>query len=223
MTRQNTPILRRVAVTLAVGAAVTAAAHLLDPWAVAHLTDRTLQHAWWYKPLRWLGDGRTWAVVGFVLLAIEFKIGRLWRTGSPKLPVPGTALLALSVGIGGLAAEALKPLIGRKRPEDVTGGGAGYEFWSWSKRIPWSDCGIPSSHTAVVFSAAAALWFIDKRLGVLVGLLGCGTALTRIVNANHYFSDTVAGAVLGIAAGQVAAWLLRDKGSGVATATLRPE
>lgn len=224
MTRQSAAFRRRLLITLAVGAAVTAAAHLLDPWAVEHLTDRSLQRVWWYKPLRWLGDARPWIVVCTVIGVLEWRFGRLWRGGSPKLRLPATALLPLSVLIGGVAAEGLKPLIGRKRPEDVTG--TGYEFWSWAKRIPWSDCGIPSSHTAVVFSAAAALWFINRRLGILVGVLGCGTALTRIVNANHYVSDTVAGAVLGIAAGQVAAWLLRDKGSmgqGVTTATLRSE
>jgi membrane-associated phospholipid phosphatase len=215
---------RRLLLTLIIGAVLVAAAHGADRWCVEHLTDRALHGSWWYRPLRWLGDARTWVVAGLVLGIIEWKLGRLWRGGSTKLPVPAATLLAASVALGGLAAEVLKPLIGRKRPEDVAG--AAYEFWSWGKRIPWSDCGIPSSHTGVVFGAAAAFWFIDKRLGVLVGLLGCGTALTRIVNANHYLSDTVAGAVLGIAAGQVAAWILRDKGArdtGGAAATLRPE
>lgn len=214
-------LLRRLLVTLALGGALVAAAHAGDRWAVEHLTDRTLVHAWWYRPLRWLGDARTWAAVTVVLMLVEWKLGRLWRGASTRLTAPAATLLPLSVAIGGVAAEGLKPLIGRKRPEDVPG--TAYEFWSWSKRIPWSDCGIPSSHTAVVFGAAGALWFIDRRLGVLVGLLGCGTALTRIVNANHYLSDTVAGAVLGIMAGQAGAWLLRDKGAGGGVATLRTE
>lgn len=56
----------------------------------------------------------------------------------------------------------------------------------------------PSGHSAVVFSAATVL---DRRYGGMVGWAAYGAAAfaaeARVADAHHYFSDVVAGAIIG--------------------------
>lgn len=98
--------------------------------------------------------------------------------------------------LGTLSSLAFKTLIGRQRP---------YETASRSQFGQGSDS-FPSGHTTAVFAAAQV--FADEmpreqwgwRL-LAYGLAGA-TAYARMDSNAHWFSDTVAGAALGIATGR---------------------
>lgn len=208
--RPAKPVWKRVLPALVAAAAVIGLGFALDRWAFEHLIDLKMRQKDWYQQLRQLGSVIPWLMVAACMGLTEFErarrglaAGRPW----PSCRHSRGTLLALSVLAGGALAEALKLVFGRLRPEDA---GIDYAYWPIADRIAkWSDCGIPSSHTAVAFAAAAALWVDSRLAGLLVALLACGTGWTRVVNANHYLSDVAAGAVVGVVAAQLVAWLLR--------------
>jgi membrane-associated phospholipid phosphatase len=126
-------------------------------------------------------------------------------------------LIPASVLAAGVAAELLKPLIGRTRPEDAikpAGSELVYAFMPWSQRLgDWSDLGIPSSHGAVSFAAACAIATLYPRTLIVTVPLAIGTCFTRVVNDNHYLSDTLAGAAIGALCALACARLLPPRGA----------
>jgi membrane-associated phospholipid phosphatase len=163
----------------------------------------------WYQVLRQLGSFVPWALVAGVLLLAT--LGR--REGlAPSRARACAALLLLSVALAGALAELSKPLIGRMRPEDTAGA---YQFMPWAKRLgEWSDLGIASSHGAVSFAAACAIGWCYPRTLLITIPLAMGTCFTRVVNANHFLSDTVAGAAIGaLCAWACGRWLSRKVAS----------
>jgi membrane-associated phospholipid phosphatase len=169
----------------------------------------------WYQLLRQVGSGLMWAVVaGAWWLAGLGVRARVDLPRPERLPVA----MVLAVAMAGVAAELLKPLIGRMRPEDtdmlldeglwrVAPGGDdwGYAWMPWAQRLKdWSDLGVPSSHAAVAFAGVMVIVLWRPASGLVLIPLACGTAWTRILNANHFLSDTVVGAGLGIVGAMLA-------------------
>ena len=108
-------------------------------------------------------------------------------TGSPG--VTQTAKdLAVALTLTSGAVWALKYTTQRERPD----GSNHYSF--------------PSGHTAVAFAAASV---IDKRYGGAAGWAAYGAAAlageARVADNHHYFSDVVAGAVIGTVIGRLVA------------------
>ena len=157
-----------------------AVAHLLDGWGV-RMHDAGARDHDWHRLLRVFGAIMTWFVVG----------GMLWRQdGHGRRAWP----LVLSAGLSGLIAEVLKMVIRRGRP------GADFEGYvllpfegAW-----WNtaDLGMPSSHAAVAFGAAFALWRLFPRIGVIGMGLAVGCAATRVIDRAHFISDVIAAAGL---------------------------
>lgn len=183
---------------LLAGIALTLLAHALDRWAfdasasyVQGLKKPVALYDW-YQVLRQLGSFLPWVLVAGVLALST--VGR--REGLSPSPARACAgLLLASVALAGVVAELSKPLIGRMRPEDTAGA---YQFMPWSQRLgEWSDLGIASSHGAVSFAAACAIGWCYPRTLLITIPLAMGTCFTRVVNANHFLSDTVAGAAIG--------------------------
>ena len=109
-----------------------------------------------------------------------------------------------------LSATAFKAIAGRKRP---------------NKTLSHSDFGsggdsFPSGHTTAVFAAAQV--FADRLpreefgLRVVAYTLAAGTAYLRLKDNVHWFSDTVAGAALGMASGRFVSGRDRDPDARVA-------
>ncbi|WP_405585482.1 phosphatase PAP2 family protein [Streptomyces sp. NBC_01190] len=63
------------------------------------------------------------------------------------------------------------------------------------------DWSFPSNHTIVAFTAAAALWATDRRLGRIGAVAAVAMGLSRIFVGVHYPHDVLAAAVLGVALG----------------------
>jgi membrane-associated phospholipid phosphatase len=128
-----------------------------------------------------------------VLLAGGFALGELGRNPSrAHLGMDMAESAALSL----LSSTALKIIAGRERPFET----ASHE------RFRRGGDGFPSAHTAAAFAAAQV--FAERmpreqwgwRL-LAYGLAGA-TAYARLDSNVHWFSDTVAGAALGIATGR---------------------
>ena len=120
---------------------------------------------------------------GFVQFAASgavYAIGR--ATGSVRTQQVGSALLEAQ-SVGGLITQGLKYSVDRKRPD-----GGRYSF--------------PSGHSASVFATAEVL---RRHFGWKVGLAAYAgaayVATSRLSERQHYLSDVVFGAAVGIAAG----------------------
>lgn len=131
-----------------------------------------------------LGDyGILWIVIGLTLL--------FWQKTRPA----GIAML-FSLAIGALVGNViLKNLFTRPRPFVISGlplliaPPSGYSF--------------PSGHTLASFAGSQAIFLYNKKWGLLGFLVAAIIGFSRLYLHVHFFTDVLAGALLGIAAGFV--------------------
>ncbi len=169
-------------------------AHLLDGWAYAHLAFPKFGNTDLGRLLRIQGFFPTWI----------FPAAALVMTDWPRRAVEGAwaawrrgVLLLGAAAAGGLAAEAVKIVVRRERPNATDGA---YLFRDWSDRMfSTSGLGMASSHAGVAFGALAMLALLFPRGRPVWFLLAAGCALSRVAASAHFLSDVTAGAVLGIA------------------------
>jgi len=128
-------------------------------------------------------------VVGPVIL-VGYVAGR--ALGRPAL-AGASARVGISVAAAGVAAGALKLAVGRVRPVDSGAESDPYQPFS-------GHASFPSGHAALAFAAATALdretpagWvpWVAYPLAALVGW-------SRVRDDQHWTSDVVAGAALGV-------------------------
>lgn len=158
-------------------------AHLLDPLAWQHLRLPSVYDKDWGRLLRVMGFLPVW-----LLVALAYWL----QQRDPEPRRAHTRLLVLAPVIGGIAAELLKLLLRRLRPDaDVFG----YAFRAFSDD-PFSNrgMGLPSSHALVAFAGAFALGRVFPRARWIFWILAGGCGLTRVMATAHYLSDTVAAA-----------------------------
>jgi membrane-associated phospholipid phosphatase len=188
---------RLAAIVVAVGAFVAAMA--LDGWAYRVLVVPDVYDHDWGRMLRVAGFLPTWAVVSVALL--------LSQRGAGPTPVRSrwrAFLPLIAATLGGIAAEVLKLLLRRERP-DVNAGA--YVFRGWGDHaLSTSGLALPSSHALVAFAAAAMLARLYPRARWLWFALAAGCALTRVMAHAHFLSDVTLSALIGWA---VAALLWR--------------
>ncbi len=94
----------------------------------------------------------------------------------------------------------LKPVFGRLRPLEFI------EGYTIIFPIP-ETYSFPSSPVGVAFAYTAVLWNSVKMLRVPLVLLSSLIALAEVYVYFSYFSDVIAGALIGIACGIVTVWL----------------
>lgn len=92
----------------------------------------------------------------------------------------------------------LKNLFHRVRPFDYDGW-PNFIYPDIIKRP--SSYSFPSGHTSSSFAAAAAIMITNKKIGVPALIFAAVMGFSRIYLFVHYFSDVLAGAVLGVAYG----------------------
>jgi hypothetical protein len=126
----------------------------------------------------YLGTGLPGVALGATLWGIGYFASLPYETHAGQAHLE--ALLAT-----GLLSAALKGTIQRPRPNDSDN----YSF--------------PSSHSSTVFASATALYeFYGWKVGIPAFALGTLTAISRLSVNEHWLSDTVSGAVIGIWMGQ---------------------
>jgi membrane-associated phospholipid phosphatase len=173
----------------------------------AFYVDRNVQE--WRHEHRWknitllsrnVTHGTDWPVhivVGSVFAALA------WWRGSKKWTRVALAMIA-ACALAGISTYALKISTGRVRPsvkiEKVWGG----------PTVRQNFHSFPSGHTAASFGFFSILFFVNRRLWLLLLPVPLFVAFTRIFLGAHYFSDVVGAALLGIlCAAIVAQFLLR--------------
>jgi len=184
---------------LAISAVVVVLAHLLDRWAFHHVVVRDVYNHDWGRMLRVVGYYPTW-VLAALALALHDWVPRTragWRAAMRR-----GGVLFWSPAVAGIAAEAVKLVVRRERPNMTDGL---YVFRALADR-PFSSkgFGLPSSHTAVAFGAAAALARLFPRARPVWYGIAVGCALTRVGSGAHFLSDVVVGALIG----WLSAWMI---------------
>ena len=172
-----------------IAVAVVALSMLADGWVAHHVRYGRVYETDWGRMLRNFGYLPFWLLAA-IALALEDRDSREWWRRA--------ALLAAAPTLAGIVGELLKILVRRQRPPDD---GSGYAFRAFSDH-PFSSRGIgfPSSHAVVAFGAAAMLSRLFPRARVVWYAAAVGCSISRLLAHAHYFSDVVAGAVIGIAA-----------------------
>ncbi len=189
----------------ALAGVLLALAHLADAWAYENLLtwdEDRLGRRDWYRLGRVMGYLPTWVLLGAGLVLVDLvRVRRmppaLPATGlkTPRELRVGAARLVLGATISGGFAEVLKLVIGRERPGPAW---EGYVFRPLFDGFrDGSNLGMPSSHAAVAFGAAWALRRAFPGCGWVVIPLASWCAVGRMQAGDHYFSDVMAGAMVG--------------------------
>ena len=188
---------------IALGVVIVAAAHFADEIVWRELRDPRVNERDWGRFLRSVGYLPLWIALAAALwLHDRPGTGWGWRGG----------LLLAAPAASGIAAELLKLLVRRLRPDEAT---FGYVFRAFSQD-PFSTrgLGMPSSHVLVAFGGATALARLFPKTWPVGYILAAGCALTRVLTTQHYLSDVVAAAALGWLVGDATSrWMLgrRDR------------
>ena len=190
--RFQRPSLRRALIPLGIGAVVTAGVWLLADRPVLAWAEG-VQSEWTESAIRIVnrfgGGVNPGLIVLFFLFAGVCYRERRWVAHAVAMGIAGIG--------AGLAAQIVKHLVGRARPE-LWLGPAHY--------APGSSTSFPSGHTVGAFALAGVLMFASKSwpLRVIAFLLAAAVGLSRILAFRHWASDVTASAVLGL----VAAWVV---------------
>lgn len=146
----------------------------------------------WYWTFRVLGSFWPW-----LILAAIFVLADSAASKRPAYYLRRATLLLLSAASSGLAAELLKRVIGRLRPDAADGWNAFKPFLRGF--VDPSNLGFPSSHAATAFGAAFALAFMHPRTAPVVLAAAVGCAVTRLATGAHFFSDVYAALLISYA------------------------
>jgi membrane-associated phospholipid phosphatase len=183
----------------AVGAAAIVLAHVLDPLMFRYLRIDGVYDGDLGRMLRVMGFVPLWLGAGAALALHE-------RTPLRRLFRARAGLLMAAATLGGAVAELLKLLARRLRPGEL----GEYVFRPFTERpLSTGGLGMPSSHAAVAFAAAALLSRVFPRAWIVWWALAWGCGLSRVAAGAHFFSDIVVAAVAGWA---VAAGVWRWRG-----------
>lgn len=112
---------------------------------------------------------------------------------------------ASAILVATIVVQPVKYVVGRARPyqdEDLSGD----DFNSFSGWVSF-----PSGHTATAFALATSLGDASGNIFAQIGLytLATGTAYGRIGSSNHWLSDVLAGAGIGILSAKFASGRIR--------------
>jgi membrane-associated phospholipid phosphatase len=139
-----------------------------------------------------------WAKVGTVgvgVVTVGVVAGGL-ISHNDKVTRAGLRVL-FSAGLGAAAAQGIKLVVGRERPLENAS--------AWDFDPPKVDAAFPSGHTTAAFAMAASLSDDIHRPWATVALYGAatGVAVSRVYQQEHWVSDVVGGAALGIASAKL--------------------
>jgi membrane-associated phospholipid phosphatase len=109
--------------------------------------------------------------------------------------------LVASVALSAIVEQTIKVSLGRSRPNEGLGAFSFNPFTSRKDSTGLTARGsMPSGHVTAAFAVATSLADDIHNTPVSIALytLASGTAFSRVYDNRHWFSDTVAGAILGI-------------------------
>lgn len=159
-----------------------------------------------YRLLRVAGYVPAW-----IMLGVAVWLGR--SRHDPRAPRVGLALVLSAIASGAMA-EIVKMFVGRMRPgREADWSLAWYDFRTPLRGfVETSNLGLPSSHAAVAFGGAFAVWLLFPRAGWVALAWAAGCGLTRVRADAHWASDVALGAIVGLVAARLVVWLLGVRG-----------
>jgi lipid A 4'-phosphatase len=213
---------------LAAGALVLAEAIAII-WVDRAIADFFHDHAAALQPffdiVQRFGLGFPYLVISalaFAVLRWSGRLARLQRWDEAMRAaayIPAFAFAAIAAS--GLLVDLIKIVVGRTRPKLLFATGA-YDFtWFGWQPDHWS---FPSGHAATAAALMTALWCLWPRALWVYVAAAVLVAASRVVTGQHYLSDVIAGAVIGVVVTRVlAAWLLRPRAAIVARQDAAPD
>jgi membrane-associated phospholipid phosphatase len=143
---------------------------------------------------------------------VELVLG-LWATGfvarKGELETLGREG-AEALLISGVVTQLIKGTVGRERPSSATGHADNYEFGRGFGNNAFSS--FPSGHTSVAFSVATVMAvgtahkspLLHNTISVIAFGVATSVGLSRLYDNDHWASDVLGGAAVGITSGLVA-------------------
>lgn len=143
-----------------------------------------------------------YAKYGIVLFAIALAIA-WWisRQRSSTADVASVACTIIAVFVALALAQLIGHLVARARPYDVM-----HSVEVLVDRT--KDFSFPSDHATAVGAVAGGLWYVQRRLGLIVAALAVLMAIARVYVGAHYPGDVLAGLILGASTAVLAHRLL---------------
>ena len=144
-----------------------------------------------YSVLKSIDPAVSFASNGATLIASAFLLYILYRRSNPRLSDAGRTLCVGLIS-SGILVQILKHLIGKARPR-LTDNPI---FIGPSLKSGFDS--FPSGHATLAFSFAYILTYYFPKYRVIFYAFAVITGFERIEDANHFLSDVLAGAFLGI-------------------------
>ena len=173
---------------------------------------------WWYFTSNRIPDLRfilfPAIIIGaFFPILVPITLLLIGTIGKRKRSVQTAFALAQAAILGSLISSTYKAFTGRIQPDfrnmniDIS---HNFQFGFLQHGIFW---GWPSSHTTIAFAMAFTLIFLHQRnKGVLIGALLYAFYIGLGVSTSiHWFSDFVAGALIGAVIGTTVGQSYRDR------------
>jgi membrane-associated phospholipid phosphatase len=147
------------------------------------------------------GEGGVYLVpLGLAFLWALLKGARGWAARA--------GFLFATVAVPGILGDIIKPVFGRARPALLFRDNVFGFTWTGAHANDWS---FPSGHSITVAALAVALYAIYPPLWPAYAQLALLVMASRLVLDQHYLSDVIAGAYIGVAFAWAAIVLARKR------------
>lgn len=154
---------------------------------------------------RWLSSAvEAWTTYGIGVFVVLLLVG--WWISRPRGDRQMTAALVapISVAVAFLVTEVIKSQIGELRPCRSLP----HAFIIEKCPAP-TDYALPSGHTTFAVAVAVALYFVNRRLGIIATLLAILEGVSRVYVGAHYPHDVIAAMVVALVVVLIVSPLLR--------------
>jgi undecaprenyl-diphosphatase len=197
MRLQNLSIVEQVALALSI---ILIGFLLVDPFVLERSKALTPEAVRFFRTVTDIGTSGWMLIPAGAAIALALVLRRLhlgFRNAAGYGLIASTVgFVFVSVGGAGLIANLIKNILGRARPKLFDSGGP-LDFNLFAFTPDYAS--FPSGHATSIFAFATVIGILWPRARVLLYAGAAWIALTRPLIGAHYFSDAVAGAILGTA------------------------